>query len=162
MASNNPPSSPKWRNNPTKQLLYDDIVNGVLAGMKPKVAQQTRPEYQVMQASKFASRFRSLVQSVENDQLCARADDEAATKFMNRLATGPTTLPNWQTSAARQRLQLDVREQNHLNQTPQELYQSDRVYQEFSLDVFRNHLYKEVRRQKPREKPKKWVVNQFT
>ncbi len=142
--NNQKPSSPTWRNSETKQLLYDNVVSGVLDGMKSKVSQQTQPEYKTMDPTKFSSCYCSIQQSVKKDKLRADADNEAATEFMNRHPAA--NIPIWNESVAQQQLQMDVRNQNHLHTMPMELRESDPSYQEFSLDVFRNCIYKEVRR----------------
>ncbi len=143
---------PTWHNSETKQLLYDDVVSGVLDGMKPKVAQQTQPEYKTMDPTKFSSCYCSIQQSVKKDKLCADANNKAAAEFMyRRLAAN---IPIWNESVAQQQLQMDVRNQNHLHTMPMELRKSDPSYQEFLLDIFCNCIYKEVRHQKPQEKPK--------
>ncbi len=149
----NQQSLPTWQTSKTKELLYDDVVQGVLtSSMKPKVAQQTCPKYKTMDSTKFASCYCSMQQSVKKDKLCADANNKAATEFMNRRPAA--NIPIWNESVARQQLQMDVRNQNHLHTTPMELHASNPSYQEFSLDVFRNRVYKEVRCQKPQEKPK--------
>ena len=41
-------------------------------------------------------------------------------------------------------VKLDINEGLHEHLTPSELYQSREEYQEFPLQVFRNHIYQEV------------------
>lgn len=148
--------SPDWRSSATKKLLFDDLVGGRLDGMMPCHAQATRPEYMVIDKSKFASRFCTLRESVLKDKNRADLDEQAVVEFLDRRPTLPPTTnkPRWDGSLAQRQLCNDVQEKNHVGITPQALQATNELYQQFLHDVFRNHIYQEIWHQKTREKPK--------
>ena len=56
--------------------------------------------------------------------------------------------PRWKGSEAEQLLKLDITANLYAQHTPQEMYQSRRQYQQFTLKVFRGHIHQEIKRRK--------------
>jgi len=145
----------KWSTSIAKHLLKEDIINGsVQDGMDPVEVYQRRPEFQEFPLKNFKTNLENLMQSIlkQFDRLQLDSDafghDLAILEALHRDA--PVEVP-WHKSEACQLLKRDVKIGKHLQMWPIELYQTEAAYREFSLEVFRNHIYQERDRLEAKE-----------
>ena len=141
--------SGKWIHSEAKALLRDDIIHGVVdAEMAPMHVYQMREEYAAFKYENFRTNLKSLrhavatsIDQMEMDTLFFGHDKAIMTHARKN---EKRTSPLWIESLAPVLLKRDIDEglNNHL--TPAELHASRAEYQEFSLQVFRNHIYQEV------------------
>lgn len=101
---------------------------------------------------KFSSRLRNAriyvrnnVQRALSDKLMIEHDIELLR--LTRL-TSNSSRKIWHGSAAEMLLLADVDNEMHTKLRPQMLYNSRPEYKEFSLDIFRGHIYQEIRTRK--------------
>ena len=112
----------------------------------PTEVYQQRPEFQQFPLKNFKTNMENLIQSILKhfDRLQFDSDafghDLAILEDVRRDA--PVATP-WYKLEACKLLKIDVKSGKHMQLWPIELYQSAAVYREFSLKVFRNHLYQE-------------------
>jgi len=151
------PTKPKlkWSTSIAKSLLKEDIINGrIKDGMDPNEVYQQRPEFQQFPLKNFKTNFANLTQSIllHFDRLQLDSDafghDLAILEEMRRGT--PAAMP-WHKSEACKLLKRDIKSGKHLQLWPIELYQSEAAYREFSLEVFRNHIYQERDRLESKE-----------
>ena len=149
-----------WENSEGKKLLLNDLRSGAIPLdpklMKPAVAFQRRPEaFSVPNYEDgkrlFGGRLRSAREQVRERN--ERSSVEAAAleqdrKIHPKPAVNHRGEPRWEGSAAEMLLKQDVKEGKHETMQPRELHASRVDYADWPLDVFRNHIYQEVRLQK--------------
>ena len=141
------PKKRKWATSVARHLLKEDIINGrIKDGMDPTEVYQGRPEFQQFPFKNFKTNFENLMQNIllQFDRLQSDCDafghDLAIIEEIRRDA--PVATP-WHKSEARKLLRRDVEGGKHHQLWPIEMYQSEAAYREFSLEVFRNHIYQE-------------------
>ena len=101
--------------------------------------------------TKFKTRLSSLRKIVK--QKSEQAEEDALALAHDQLIFPEPILdirgyPNWRKSEARKQLKKDLTEGKHKNRRPMVLWLSHPEYQKFPLTVFRNHIYKELRKMK--------------
>jgi hypothetical protein len=128
-----------------------DIRTGVVDGMRPAQVYNSRAEYRSTSRHKFASRLSSLRKQV-NTQLTSARADSAALEHDRQLRPvqqiGSNGMPRWQGSEAETVLSSYIDENLQSSNTPRQLYLSHPAFQVFSLEVFRKHIYQEVKKRK--------------
>lgn len=137
-----------WKNSAAKQLLKDDIINGVVKeGMKPKEVYTMHDEYKKWPQKNFGANLRSLRKKIDKDKE-HMAEDEAAYRhdlqLLKKLRQNDSVDVPWHRSEASALLKQDVRDGRHKVMKPIELYHSRQEYQHFELTTFRNHIYQQV------------------
>ena len=136
-----------WQKSEAKKLLTKDILDGkVTAGMKPKDVYSMHEEYKPYKYENFKNNLLGLHKSMQKLQGFADADSVALAHDLQvrpRATNNPRGYPRWDRSEA-ERLLKD--ENEHQTMKPKELHQKRKEYQEFPLDVFRDHIYEEVRK----------------
>jgi hypothetical protein len=139
-----------WRNCRAKKLLLQDFETGLVSlEMSYKEAQCLRTEYEEVEESKFKRNFASLRKSFGKEVTRARRDSEGFARDTEhpRSQTACLTKTRWDGSAAQALLRQDI--QNNLHTKKKELWLSRPEYNmHFDLRKFRDHVYKEVARQK--------------
>jgi hypothetical protein len=105
----------------------------------------------IVEREKFTERLRRARKKA--NELNARSAFDVAAIAHDRLIhpvrpTNSRNEPRWEGSQAQVFLQHDIAARTHWNMKPQELYNSREVYHEFSLTIFREHIYQEEKRQK--------------
>ncbi len=145
----------KWSTSVARHLLKEDIINGrIKDGMDATEVYNRRPEFQLFPLNNFKTNFVNLTQSIllQFDRLQSDCDafghDLAILEEIRRDA--PVATP-WHKSEARELLKRDIGCGKHHQLWPIELYQSEAAYREFSLEVFRNHIYQERDRLEKKE-----------
>ena len=135
----------KWINSQAKVMLRDDIIRGVVdVQMAAKDVYQMREEYSQFKYENFRTNLKSLRDAVATSILRMQMDsvffghDKSVMKHERQNA--PRRLL-WIESLAPSLLKQDVNEGLHEHMTPAELYAYRVEYQEFPLQVFRNHIY---------------------
>jgi hypothetical protein len=122
--------------------------------MKPQLAYdywcQQQPFF--IEKKLFKSRLRSLREQIKKYAEYAAVDNAAFADDLQLRTTNThdsTGNPRWDGSAAQELLRHDVKEGLHkLYLRPMGFHASRPQYQEFTLEVFRNHIYQEVKTDK--------------
>ena len=150
------PNIPAWGHSNARQLLIDDILNGIIPltneEMMPSVAYRSRPEYAQYPESDFPPRLKA-VREICKARLNRSVVDTAAyhndRRFDVRPAQAATGLPRWEGSEAERFLKEDIENELHEQMLPRELFMTRSAYFEvFTLKVFRGHIAQEVKRRK--------------
>ena len=160
---------PGWRKCEAKKLLAKDIIDGVIDDDLPwQEVFWWRPEYAATAYSKFSGRLSRLRGQFFSAKQRALSDDKAL-KHDRKLFPVKTSdergVDRWEGSGAQSWLRQDVSDGLHQTMKPRKLYDTRPSYQQFSIDVFREHIYQEQRFQKfcqwrkDKEKPhaNEWV-----
>lgn len=150
-----PPPPKKWGQSKAKQLLQRDLATGSipLSGhlMNARQVYDSRPEYAMFPFDLFPRRL-SALRTEAKAQNNRRNLDSQAYAHDRQLFPHPTHstngTPRWEGSEAERLLKLDITADLYPQHTPQEMYQSRRQYQDFSLEVFRGHIHQEIKRRK--------------
>jgi hypothetical protein len=149
-------ADPPWdANNIARQLLEQDIMNGIIplanAEMSARVVHGLRPEFSQLPFDSFPRRLRGM-RAICKATLDRGKSDAAAFENDRQFAQRPTFaalgLPRWEGSDAQQLLKTDITEGLHLQMTPLALYGTREEYKVFALTVFRGHIHQEVKRRK--------------
>lgn len=150
MPTTNAPTKIKWKKSEAKNMLRVDLINGnVPADMAPMDVYKMRPEYAEFKYENFRTNLNNLRTAVAENITQMQRDslyfghDKAIMRHEMRNADEPRSRV-WIETQASVLLKLDINEGLHEHLTPSELYQSREEYQEFPLQVFRNHIYQEV------------------
>jgi len=137
-----------WRNSRGKKILRKGIVDGIYPESMPvEVIHQSHELFKERPLVRFKDNLKNLRAAIAREQ--GRADaDEAALKHDLQIHPTPANskdYPRWAGSAAAAHLKADVDAGLHKQMAPKELRQTRKEYEEFPLDVFRNHITQEVR-----------------
>ena len=146
-----PPPPKKWGQSKAKRLLHRDLASGAipLSGrlMNARQVFDTRPEYAGFPFDLFPRRMSALRAEVITQN--NRGNIESQPYAHNRqlfphLTQNENDTPRWEGSEAERLLKLDITADLFTQHTPQEMCQSRRQYQEFSLKVFHGHIRQEI------------------
>lgn len=147
-----------WSTSKGKDLLFLDLLEGRISidGRRGDATEicALRDEFGANdpeESKKFPARLRNARKQVK--QLKSQADFDRDALAHDRLlypesAENSRGEPRWDGSEAQRLLFLDIDESKHEFMTPMALYKERIEYQEYSLDVFRGHIYQEVGRRK--------------
>ena len=107
------------------------------------VHENTREEYKAVEWERFNSNAKRLIKRIKKDK--ARADvDNAGCQHDMSLYTFAQFIPKeWHGSTAEALLKQDVKGGLHKHFKPKELWKQRPEYQQFNLNIFRNHIYQE-------------------
>lgn len=147
-----------WRTCTARKLLKDDIIMGrVLPQMDATEVYATRTEFMKFPLKRFKPNLQNLRAAIARDyrRMCRDCEfyghDLALLKEI-RANDLPRAIP-WHKSDAKPLLEKDIQGKVHLNilengekLTPKQFYQTRVEYRAFTLDVFRNHIYQELKR----------------
>ena len=154
----------KWQWSDARAILFNDLVNNkvplywkrgdMTAAQAFDQLYKDEPPFQISDfgdITKFKTRLSSLRKIVK--QKSERAEEDALALAHDQLIFPEPILdirgyPNWRKSEARKQLKKDLTEGKHKNRRPMVLWLSHPEYQKFPLTVFRNHIYKELRKMK--------------
>jgi len=143
-----------------KYYLEQDLLDGTIPldwrAMSYQVAFASRPEYAQFDGARlFQGRLQRARARAKADRNTG-AQELAALKADRTIYPEKTTdhcgNPLWEGSQAQAFLIMDVRLGNHKNIKPADFRLTRTVYLQFPLDVFRNHIYQQ-------EKREKWVAH---
>lgn len=135
-----------------KKKLEKGIRDGTVhEDMSSKEVFEMREEYKVFKYKDFQTILKSLL----NEKLQARADAESAAlahdlKLYPRAMVNQRGYPRWEGSEAERQLKLAIDAGQHNIMKPSELHKTREEFQAFPLDVFRGHIYQETRSRKER------------
>jgi hypothetical protein len=130
-----------------RKLLVADIKDGKHKAMQPKQLWQSQPEYMQDKLSLFRSRYYSLRNTIEA-ALEQKERDEKAFADDKKLGIGTNVLPytKFKGSNTKTLLKNDLDDRLHEAMTPKEIHKlHSGAYAPWPLDVFRNHIYQELR-----------------
>lgn len=142
-----------WRYSQAKALLIDDIQKKIVhQEMTADVVYLMRPEYQEYPIDKFKKYLAYLRTVAQKKRVAAFEDKVALAKFKLSVenATPARKYPPWGSSEAKILLLDDIEAEAHLKMKPSKLHPTRPEYLVYPLDVFRNHIYDEIRRTKGR------------
>ena len=133
--------------------------------MGPADVYAMHEEYKQYNYENFRTNLRNLRQSLHRLQGHADADSAALAHDLQvrpPAANNPRGYPRWDGSEAERLLKIDINGCMHSNMKPHILYQKRKEYQEFPLEVFRDHIYQEIRSRTGSlywsAKKKKWAI----
>jgi sRNA-binding carbon storage regulator CsrA len=135
-----------------RKLLVADIKDGKHRGKQPKELWLSRPEYQQDSLKLFRSRFYSIRKSLE-ENIARKEKDEKAFADDKKRGVGTTNqpYPKFKGSDAEKLLQKDLDEMVHESMMPSEIHKlHEGAYAPWPLEVFRNHIYQELKDRKQR------------
>jgi hypothetical protein len=144
--------SVKWSKSKARALLENDLLKGRIPLdndiMSTDEVYMQRVEFAETSHEKFARRLYAL--RVQCRLVLARAATDAAafdhdSRF--RAQVVPQRL-RWEGSEAADWLTYDVEQNHHLLMKPQDLHRSRPEYQEYPLQVFRDHIHQEIKTRK--------------
>jgi hypothetical protein len=143
-----------WRNSDAKKLLLEWILEGRVAGMKPKQVYALDDIFKPFKYDNFVGNLNRLRKKVGTRLVLVEFDQAAFDHDQLLYPTSATTqrgYPRWPGHEAKRLLKEDIDEGKHETMTPLALYKTRPAeYGQFPLDVFRDHLYQEVRGRKER------------
>lgn len=152
---------PVWKGSKEKLILYNDIVAGVVKEeSKPKdVYEMHDGIYKKFVYTNFRSNLRTLKNMVKEQM--EQATDDATALDHDLAIVGnyySSTKPRWHNSDAEKLLKEDIDAGRHNRIDPKtgepikpSKFRLDRLeYRVFDLDVFRNHIYQELRARRER------------
>lgn len=150
----------KWnKKNLVRQQLKKDLAAGFIKITDDaKTAWTSRAVYAAIKPFElWKSRYNGMVKIVQEGM--ERAAEDANDLYHDRLlhprpTHNKTGQPEWIEHEAKELLEYDMDDNKHKEMSPQELYNSRLQYQDFSLEVFRGHIYQEEQTRKWR---KQWV-----
>ena len=141
-----------WLNSKAKHILRKMIISGTVTGNhEPEDVFKLCDLFQSYPFPNFKTNLANLIDAVAKDYDRLQLDLEAfghdqTLKDELRAANPPPPpkCPNWHQHEARHLLAKDVEKGRHEDKAPLKLWMERNEYQEFPLDVFRNHIYQEV------------------
>ena len=141
-------NAPDWRKNEEKAQLREDILSGAIDGwIAERVYQMHGGIYTKFKYKNFQNNLRRLRLSIWKQQ--RRAFYDTSFYYNDMLAERPPAPPtreeHWNTSSAKDLLEVDIDAGLHKTMKPFALWQTRAEYQEFSSDVFRDHIYQAVK-----------------
>jgi len=139
-----------------KYYLEQDLLDGTIPldwrEMSYKDAFKTRPEFAQFDGARLfqgrLQRARARAKGNRNNSAQELAALKADRLIYPEKTTDHRGNPVWEGSQAQAYLILDVRLGNHKGIKPEAFHQTRQAYQDFPLDVFRNHIYQQVCRVK--------------
>jgi hypothetical protein len=135
-----------WLISEAKELLAKDILAKKVDGMGPKAVFAMRKEYQQYEYKNFRSNLLALRKAIQLQHDLADADSAAlAHDERIRPRANSKPYPRWDRSEAERLLKLDIDAGEHTKLKPSQLHKKRAEYQLFPPDVFRDHIYQEVR-----------------
>lgn len=141
-----------WRNSWAKEILREAIMVGDIKEEHTyDEIYQWHPEITFTDRAKLPARVRALRAQVTGDTSSAESD-ALALEHDRKLYPIPSHNyrgePRWDGSDAQRMLKADIVAGVHLSMTPVQFYVSRPVYEAYSSDVIRQHIYQEVKYQK--------------
>jgi hypothetical protein len=143
-----------WKTSKAKQLLMQDIVDGkVTREMGSMVVFNMRPEYKVYKYTCFQTNLRNLRRALDKLKNSA---DEAKIAYGNFIQRNPPATitsygyPVWEKSQAQTLLRSDITSGDRSSIEHKDLWQTRQEYKIYPFQVFRDHVYTEIRRHKSR------------
>jgi hypothetical protein len=155
------PQVEKWGKSEAKKLLKQDIIDGTVKDQDdPRDVYYTRPEFQKYEFDNFKTNLKNLKEAIYGNYERMASDceyyghDLALLKEIRK--DDPPLQTPWHKSEAKALLEQDIEDGKHLalhengkKVTPKDLYMTRAAYREFSLRVFRDHIYQTaIRKQK--------------
>lgn len=142
---------PPWRYCEGKKQLIKDILDETIEGWDARKVHAFRPLYTERAFSKFKTNLGNLRNLLLANQHRATEDSIAlAHDLALDLPGNSKPYPIWQGSEAERLLKLDLDLKKHERLKPMALHASREEFADFPLDVFRDHIYQEVRTRKGR------------
>ena len=139
------PKAPDWRKSKEKEQLRKDILEGNIDGWIAEWVYEMRGGiYKKFKFNNFKNNLKRLRFSIWKQQ--RRAFYDTALYHNDLIADRPPAPPtrqqaHWNTSRAKDLLEEDIDEGLHAELKPKELWLTRPEYQEFTSDVFRDHIY---------------------
>jgi hypothetical protein len=157
------PEPPAWGTSRAKEILLDDIRNGIWKrGDPPTSVWLSREEFQVYKQRNFGTNFRAACDQLVAAQGRAKTDADAVAHDL-QLHPRPTSslhgYPHWQNSRAEALLNVDIDGGKLDFMTPSALRETREEYLAFPLPVFTGHIQQERRKRIEGEYWKQYHLN---
>lgn len=158
-ACNDPTRRPKikWAGSDGRELLKQDIIAGHVHELSdPEQVYNSRDEFKLFKLSNFRTNLANLLEQIISEFERLEVDSEAyghdLAIILEMRANNPQQKRPWHRSPCKELLEKDIDDKKHLaidpmtnkKVTPKQLYQSRIEYREYTLKVFRNHIYQEI------------------
>ena len=143
----------KWEKSSARQLLYDDIKNGLVdEDASPEEVYVMHPQYSLFDFEKFPPRLKSLLKIVTDLNGRAEADQKAYNNFVKNHSVSEYSAKGyiqWKGSASRKQALEDIEGGLHVNKGWRGLWKYRDVYQvEFPFEAFRDKCKQEIKTSK--------------
>jgi hypothetical protein len=144
------PQLPAWRTSEAKKDLRRLLLEDSQTRNKdPEDVHKSNPLFEQYPLDRFKDNFKNLLESVLEDETAVKFDEEAIKKDNRLYPTQPICShghPRWDGSTAQRLLKDAIKNGEHTNKKPKELFHSNiAAYGPFGLNVFRGHIYQEDR-----------------
>ena len=123
-----------------------------------------RPEYKKFPFEWFKPNLKNLRKKIESERTRAETDAAAYRHDRQLLLTLRANCPpviEWHKSQAKYLLRQDIEDGKNKVMAPSELYSTRAEYQEFTLKVFRNHIYQEIKRIEKRKDGSRFTKRKY-
>jgi hypothetical protein len=131
-------------------MMEDDLMDDIDEVLTPQEYYNMRQEYNDIPYKLWLTRYNSLKKSI-NDSKSKAVDFKLKVEHDRKIFPVPVTNyrnePRWEGSSAKKLLRADVTSGKHKTMAPTDLWKTQEAYQQYPLDIFRNHIYQEKRYQ---------------
>ena len=140
-----------WRNSAEQKRLRQELLSGLIPDdMDADKVWERRKGYLAVSGKRhFKDCLERLRKLVKEQKECHEFDTMAfyhdRTIYPEQEFEVERNQPRWAGSVQQQLLQHDIDNDLHHEMTPKELWETDDLYQQFSLTVFRKHIYQELK-----------------
>jgi hypothetical protein len=150
-----------WKDCDARELIIKDLEEGVVPlyenrctveeAWEHRYLNGTLPGFEEIVFSQFEANFEKLRKLIQKKFAAASTDEKDMAAFLQRNPK-PTHNhrgePNWDAHAAKQFLCDDLINGEDADLTAHEFRRTRPEYKEFTLEIFRRHIYQEQRRQR--------------
>ena len=140
----------KWKTSEEKETLRLDIMKGrLLDDVAPEIVYNMHDGiYHKFPFIRFKANLINLRAAIQKNRIETQEDKVTLRNTLNqrplRAEIHPPPYPKWDDSAAQNLLLVDIQSGTTLEMKPAVLWRTRPEYQDFPLNVFRNHIYKET------------------
>lgn len=106
------------------------------------------PEFEKVEFGQFKERLRDHRKQVKENLKKSKEDETLMLedrKIFPKQSTNEDGMPKWAMHRAKKLLEEDIAAKKHLAMNPRQLRETRTEYREFNLNVFRPHIYQQVR-----------------
>jgi hypothetical protein len=141
-----------WAKSKAKQklleLLMDESSYIHADGMDVNEIHNSDDIFKQYKLSNFKTNYRNLVAKLQLERSCIEFDQAAFDKILPRNDQTERGYKFWDGHRAQLSMREDVKEKRTVHLTPKQLRQTRAEYEEFPLEILRQHKYQEERRQR--------------
>ncbi len=145
---------PQWKTSAAKKLLVrllSDESSWVHQSTSVEEVYEAEPLFKLYPLKNFKTNFKNLKESMKEERDSIHFDQAAFEKERALFPRNPTTKggnPFWDRHDAQRLMVEDVKAGRTVQMKPSVLRDTRVEYQDFPLEVFRNHIYQEERKER--------------